>query len=437
MPIVPRRLSGEYWKRTRSEAWASSSDACSTPASPTSPAALPPSSADLRAGFSLAGALAAKLGDRGLGRAAFEQRSPEASGASGASTSLLDGPSSADACKERRRRGRRRRASKRRAIVAERLQDDGPPVAAGCELNSASAGEQPLPGNEVLPQLPITGRCGAASRRGVEHDSAEGVEAGVAPSTSCQGRRRTVERSTTWAPGDVPAEQPPIFDIVADADGNPVLLPVDSPWEEGAESPTTPVKDLPEEEVVTTRVFRFFEDHEDHEQQWEQQLRNVNTGSILWLLVHLLPKMHTRDGAKYGKWFTVHAVRARASSFWSGCYHAADEGRSHAKTFGATPAVSTLVTGKRLPTGYFWYVHPAARQESKAQDVEFADVHDEEHLDRCGWQHVERAGPIHGDAFLEEWRRQGSPMDERSLQTVLDQVLAKVESSLAATSPKN
>lgn len=110
------------------------------------------------------------------------------------------------------------------------------------------------------------------------------------------------------------------------------------------------------------------EDKSDERQPWEQQLRNVNSGSLLWLVarwlwcatgaadkvmsarvcvqlrmgscvlrcmrpidsksiglavivpqvVHMEPKMHSMSGAKYGKWFVEHHIRVQAKYFNSG-----------------------------------------------------------------------------------------------------------------------
>lgn len=113
-----------------------------------------------------------------------------------------------------------------------------------------------------------------------------------------------------------------------------------------------------EDAVVTIRVFRFFESKSDESYKWERELRNVNSGSLLWLVVHMMPKMHSVAGCKYGPWFTIHQIRVRARCLRAG-YHMAQEGSCpFAKSFGATVAVKGLVTGISLPTGYFWFVSP-------------------------------------------------------------------------------
>ena len=114
------------------------------------------------------------------------------------------------------------------------------------------------------------------------------------------------------------------------------------------------MSDLGQDEVVAVRVFRFLEDRSDERNTWEQGLHNVNSGSLLWLLVHMLPKMHSMSGAKYGKWFTVHTINVQAKHFGSN-YHMFNEGSAGpAKTFGASNATQNLVTGEKLEKGYFW-----------------------------------------------------------------------------------
>lgn len=48
------------------------------------------------------------------------------------------------------------------------------------------------------------------------------------------------------------------------------------------------------------RVFRFLETFSDGKTVWERELRTVNSGSMLWVPVHMQPKMHSMSGAKYG-----------------------------------------------------------------------------------------------------------------------------------------
>mmetsp|Transcript_30186 Transcript_30186/g.83297 ORF Transcript_30186/g.83297 Transcript_30186/m.83297 type:complete len:323 (-) Transcript_30186:131-1099(-) len=191
-----------------------------------------------------------------------------------------------------------------------------------------------------------------------------------------------------------------IFDVVvADRAAAPALVPVDGP-----EVPPFPVDSFPEEALVTIRVFRFFEDRSDEGQVWEQELQNVNSGSLLWLPVHLAPGLHSSQGAKYGSWFTIHYIQVYAKHFRS-AYHMATDGSSYpAKTFGSTAANMDTVSGQRLPQGYFWYVSPASSGASLARE---------------GWQHLCRAGPFDGGAFLERWRQGGSSMDAGDLQRVL------------------
>jgi len=220
----------------------------------------------------------------------------------------------------------------------------------------------------------------------------------------------TCSRSEPWIPrcsGEV------IFDVVATGSGEPVLIPID-----GVKSSKHPVKDLSEDTLVTIRVFRFFEALSNESQDWEHKLRNVNSGSILWLLVHLLPGMHSASGAKYGKWFTVHHLRIYAKHFASG-YHMCNDGTCPiAKTFGSSSAITRLVSGKKLPRGYFWYVSP----DGDGLGKRLQDVSRETTLIEHGWQHLARDGPFDGDVFLQEWRRGGSPMDETGLQAVFKNI---------------
>lgn len=194
------------------------------------------------------------------------------------------------------------------------------------------------------------------------------------------------------------------YDVIGDVGGQPVLLPIESA------EPRIAVRDLPADAVVNIRVVRFFEDRDDEKCPWEKRLQNVNSGSLLWLPVHLMPKTHSVHGCKYGGWFTVHYIRLNAKFLKSG-YHMCKEGVSLAKTFGATSGVSTLITGKILQNGYFWFVSPS---KGSADDENCLLVH--------GWQHLRREGPFDGNTFLSEWRKQGSPMEEAHIQQVLQLV---------------
>eukprot|EP00929_Paragymnodinium_shiwhaense_P071514 TRINITY_DN3634_c0_g2_i1.p1 TRINITY_DN3634_c0_g2~~TRINITY_DN3634_c0_g2_i1.p1 ORF type:complete len:340 (-),score=72.91 TRINITY_DN3634_c0_g2_i1:521-1540(-) len=194
-----------------------------------------------------------------------------------------------------------------------------------------------------------------------------------------------------------------IFDVVvSEKNGGPALMPVDGPHVE-----PIPLENFPADALVTIRVFRFFEDASDHNQAWEQDLRNVNSGSLMWLPVHLQPGLHSVRGAKYGKWFTIHYMQAYVKHFSSG-YHRAEEGSCYpAKTFGATGAETSTVSGKHLESGYFWYVHPAGTETN---------------LQQVGWQHLCRAGPFDGAKFRQLWEEKGTPTDIRSLQSLLSDV---------------
>lgn len=203
---------------------------------------------------------------------------------------------------------------------------------------------------------------------------------------------------------------PVVYDVVADAQGQPAFVPSEGP-------PMDPiiVTDFPPEAVLTVRVFRFFEDKCDESQFWERGLLNVNSGSIFWLPWHLEPLMHSTAGAKYGRWFTIHYVQVLAKHF-SSAYQMCNEGYSGgAKTFGSSSANSKAITGKAMPDGYFWYVSPA---------------HGQEHLDSGGWQHLDRAGPFDGEAFRKLWHENGSSMDVRVLQHLVTKM---VEESGART----
>jgi len=183
------------------------------------------------------------------------------------------------------------------------------------------------------------------------------------------------------------------------------------------------VADLPDDAAVTIRVFRFLEDQDDAGCAWERELRNVNSGSLLWLVVHMQPKMHSVAGRKYGQWFTVHHIRVLARHFRSG-YHMAQEGSCpFAKTFGATVACRTLVTSESLPTGYFWFVSP----DRAGFGPSAADVGDEENLHRHGWQHLGRAGPFDGEALLAAWQRRGAAMEEAAVQDIVRVIMENRE----------
>jgi len=193
-----------------------------------------------------------------------------------------------------------------------------------------------------------------------------------------------------------------IYDVWASEAGKEVLIPVDGP----AALPIN-VDDLPPDALITIRSFRFLEDRSDEREIYEQELRNVNSGSLLWLPIHLAPNMHSVRGAKYGKWFMMHYFQVYAKHFRS-CYHMANDGCCYpATTFGATQANDRLITGKTLPSGYFWYVSPASGPAK---------------LGNQGWQHICRSAPFDGSEFLKEWENAGSPMDARKLQEVLNHV---------------
>lgn len=194
-----------------------------------------------------------------------------------------------------------------------------------------------------------------------------------------------------------------VYDVVAGENaGRPALVPVDGP-----ETPPVPVENFPGDALVTIRVFRFFEDRSDNDQVWEQELQNVNSGSLLWLAWHLSPGMHSKGGAKYGSWFTVHYVQVYAKHFNS-AYHMANEGSAYpAKTFGSAHT-SRTVSGKTLPDGYFWYVSPTTDGNGS--------------LEKEGWQHLCRAGPFDGRTFLNCWNHCKSPLEVRALQRVLNHV---------------
>jgi hypothetical protein len=197
---------------------------------------------------------------------------------------------------------------------------------------------------------------------------------------------------------DLPAV---VYDVVATDEGVPALVPTDGP-----PVPPIPVDELPGEALVTIRSFRFFEDRSDQKQSWEQELRNVNSGSLHWLPVHMEPGMHSKNGAKYGRWFTIHYIQIYAKHFRS-AYHMANEGSCYpAKTFGSTTANTSTISGETLERGYFWYVSPSSGDEGS--------------LPKEGWTHLCRAGPFDGSTFAEHWRRAGRPMEPRELQAALE-----------------
>lgn len=193
-----------------------------------------------------------------------------------------------------------------------------------------------------------------------------------------------------------------VYDMWASETGHRMLIPVDGP-----SSLPINVDDLPPDALITIRSFRFVEDRSDEREIYEQELRNVNSGSLLFLPIQLAPNMHTVRGAKYGKWFMIHYFQVYAKHFRS-CYHMANDGSCYpAKTFGATQANARMITGKTLPSGYFWYVSPASGPAK---------------LENHGWQHICRSAPFDGSEFLKEWENAGSPMDARKLQEVLNRV---------------
>lgn len=215
-----------------------------------------------------------------------------------------------------------------------------------------------------------------------------------------------------------PAPSPDVvYDVVASESGELELWPVGS-TAAGSQAPQRRrVSELHQDEEVTIRVFRFFEAKRDEAQPWERELRNVNSGSLLWVLVHMIPKMHSMAGAKYGNWFAIHTLRVQAKHF-SSRYFMCNEGTAcgSAKTFGTSAAEKTLVSGKSLSTGYVWFVSPA----DLAGDESCQDVAGEQHLEAKGWQHVRREGPFNGEDFIKEWSKQGSPMEEASLQMIIE-----------------
>jgi hypothetical protein len=196
------------------------------------------------------------------------------------------------------------------------------------------------------------------------------------------------------------------YDVIADEHGQPMLIPTDGPVVKGLR-----IDEFPPEALVTVRAFRFFENRTDETEVWEQKLRNLNSGSLLWLPVHLTPGMHSVSGAKYGKWFTVHYLQVKAKHFKSG-YHMCNEGWSPAKSFGSAVEKS-VITGQLLKEGYFWFVSPAEATTTVSQ---------REQLESWGWKHLAREGPFDGDRFVDEWRKHGSSMTTHDLQVILDKV---------------
>lgn len=277
-----------------------------------------------------------------------------------------------------------------------------------------AAGEA-LRGDAATAEGPPT-CCRSSWRDGYRNWRSGGLRGARGEMLQPPGRSRGVEATAAAAllpehrdkPPDDASLPPIVYDVVAGADGEPVLLPSDGP-------PTAPIQvtDLPAEAVITIRVFRFLEDRSDERQLWERSLLNVNSGSLFWLPWQLGPNLHTIAGAKYGTWFTIHFVQVLAKHFKS-AYHMCNEGYSSgAKTFGCTGVGPRAITGEAMPEGYFWYVSPAVGQE---------------HLRSKGWQHLDRSGPFDGQALLRLWHERGSPLEARALQ----QVLARVQEEEAA-----
>jgi hypothetical protein len=138
------------------------------------------------------------------------------------------------------------------------------------------------------------------------------------------------------------------YDVVADDIGQPLLVPINGP----AVTPMR-IEEFPPDALVTVRVFRFFDYRNDANTAWEQGLLNLNSGSLLWLPVHLAPGMHSISGAKYGRFFNVHYLQVQAKHFRSN-YHMCNEGWSPAKSFGSAVEKSTI-KGIPLKEGYFWF----------------------------------------------------------------------------------
>jgi hypothetical protein len=196
------------------------------------------------------------------------------------------------------------------------------------------------------------------------------------------------------------------YDVVADEKGQPVLVPANGPTDAKIR-----LGEFPPDALVTVRVFRFFEDRNDEKEIWEKELRNLNSGSLLWLPVHLTPGLHTKSGAKYGTWFTIHYLQVYVKHFRSP-YHMCNEGFSPAKSFGSALATH-MISGHPLESGYFWFVAPSAAESTAPQ---------QEQLKSWGWKHLAREGPFDGTLFAKEWQKRQSPMTAHDLQAVLNEV---------------
>merc|ERR1712232_68036 len=199
------------------------------------------------------------------------------------------------------------------------------------------------------------------------------------------------------------------YDVIADENGQPMLMPIDGPAVRGLR-----IQEFPPEALVTVRTFRFFEARTDGNEVWEQQLRILNSGSLLWLPVHLTPGMHSVSGAMYGRWFTIHYLQVKAKHFTS-AYHMCNEGFSLAESFGTT-VKQNLITGQPLKEGYFWFVSPTEASTDVSQCAQ---------LESWGWKHLAREGPFDGARFVEEWQRKGSALETRDLQAALGKLRGK------------
>mmetsp|Transcript_68470 Transcript_68470/g.198596 ORF Transcript_68470/g.198596 Transcript_68470/m.198596 type:complete len:287 (-) Transcript_68470:465-1325(-) len=197
-----------------------------------------------------------------------------------------------------------------------------------------------------------------------------------------------------------------VHDVVASPSGEPMLLAASG---EAGELPFY-VADLPGDTPLVIRVFRFFETKSDAATPWERELRNVNSGSLLWVPVHMQPKMHSMAGAKYGDWFTVHHIEVLAKHFKSGYFMCEEGSCPLAKTFGSTRGVEKLVTGKNLPEGYFWFVTPHREIDGDS-------------LERLGWRHLSVEGPFDGTSFLKGWKAGGMPTEATSVQEMVNALL--------------
>lgn len=211
---------------------------------------------------------------------------------------------------------------------------------------------------------------------------------------------------TTSAQKAISNEAAMFYDVVANEHGQPLLVPINGP----AVTPM-PIELFPPDALVTVRVFRFFENRNDASEPWERGLLNLNSGSLLWLPVHLVPGMHSVAGAKYGRCFTVHYLQVYAKHFKS-AYHMCNEGYNPAKSFGSAAAAKDTIKGQPLKEGYFWFVSPALADGNASE---------QEHLKAWGWKHLARAGPFDGNKFAEQWIQHGSPMGVHDLQVVLEQ----------------